>query len=132
MNVGASTTYTITLTKNGPTVVPAGVIAGTIPVNTVGSETEVDCAITAGPSDDDDAAARGGRGEHLSTDLILSAGVAPPRWRTPPRSDDPGDVRRSVAANKTATDGHGPAGEPSITKTDSTHPENPGASFNYV
>ena len=49
VSVGGSTTYTITLTNNGPVVVPAGIIVSdTIPMNTVGSETEADCAITAG------------------------------------------------------------------------------------
>ncbi len=41
VTVGASTTYTITVTNNGPDIEPAGVvISDTIPANTVGSEAE--------------------------------------------------------------------------------------------
>ena len=46
---GTSTTYTITLTNNGPSTVGAGVVVSdTIPANTVGSESEPNCAIAAG------------------------------------------------------------------------------------
>ena len=46
---GASTTYTITLTNNGPSVEPAGVVVSDpIPAGTVGSESEADCSIAAG------------------------------------------------------------------------------------
>ena len=45
---GTSTTYTITLANLGPTTVPAGaVVSDSIPANTVGSESEGDCAIAA-------------------------------------------------------------------------------------
>ena len=46
---GASTTYTITLTNNGPSVEPAGVVVSDpIPAGTIGSESEADCTIAAG------------------------------------------------------------------------------------
>ena len=46
---GGSTTYTITLTNNGPSTVPAGaVVTDTIPAGATGSEAESNCAITAG------------------------------------------------------------------------------------
>ena len=46
---GTSTTYTITVTNNGPSDEPAGVvISDPIPAGTVGSESEPDCAIAAG------------------------------------------------------------------------------------
>ena len=49
VTVGTSTTYTITVTNNGPDIEPAGVvISDTIPAGTVGSESEPDCTITAG------------------------------------------------------------------------------------
>ncbi len=46
---GTSTTYTMTLTNNGPSVGPAGVVVSDpIPAGTVASESEADCAIAAG------------------------------------------------------------------------------------
>ena len=46
---GTSTTYTITLTNNGPSVEPTGVvITDAIPAGTVVSESEADCTIAAG------------------------------------------------------------------------------------
>ena len=46
---GTSTTYTITATNNGPSQIPAGVVlSDPIPVGTLGSESEPDCAISAG------------------------------------------------------------------------------------
>src|SRR5437870_235950 len=46
---GTSTTYTVTLTNNGPSTVPAGVvIKDTIPANTTGSTSDARCTIAAG------------------------------------------------------------------------------------
>jgi uncharacterized repeat protein (TIGR01451 family) len=46
---GTSTTYTITLTNNGPSVEPAGVVlSDPIPAGTNGSEAEADCTVGAG------------------------------------------------------------------------------------
>ena len=46
---GASTTYTITVTNDGPSTEPAGVVVSdTVPAGTTGTETELDCAIAAG------------------------------------------------------------------------------------
>ncbi len=45
---GSSTTFTITVTNNGPSDVPAGVVVtDQIPAGTVASETEADCTLTA-------------------------------------------------------------------------------------
>ena len=136
VNVGASTTYTITLTNNGPTVVPAGVIVSdTIPVNTVGSETEADCAITAGVFRCTTTAplAVGAVNTYQLT-LTLSAGFATATLvNTASITTIPATFVDPVAANNTATDTDTvPQANLSITKTDSTDPENPGASFNYV
>ena len=49
VTAGTSTTYAITLTNNGPSTVPAGVVlSDPIPADTNGSESEADCAIAAG------------------------------------------------------------------------------------
>jgi uncharacterized repeat protein (TIGR01451 family) len=49
VTAGTSTTYTITLTNAGVSTVPAGaVVTDAIPGGTTGSETEADCAISAG------------------------------------------------------------------------------------
>ena len=136
VNVGASTTYTITLTNNGPTVVPAGVIVSdTIPVNTVGSEAEADCAITAGVFRCTTSAplAVGAVNSYQLT-LTLSAGFATATLvNTASITTLPATFTDPVAANNTATDTDTvPQANLSITKTDSTDPENPGASFNYT
>ena len=136
VNVGGSTTYTITLTNNGPTVVPAGVIVSdTIPVNTVGSEAEADCAITAGVFRCTTTAplAVGAVNSYQLT-LTLSAGFATATLvNTASITTLPATFTDPVAANNTATDTDAvPQANLSITKTDSTDPENPGASFNYT
>src|SRR5881628_3326887 len=49
VTAGTSTTYTITLTNNGPSTVPPGVVVkDTIPANTTGSTTDSRCTIAAG------------------------------------------------------------------------------------
>ena len=136
VNVGGSTTYTITLTNNGPTVVPAGVIVSdTIPVNTVGSEAEADCAITAGVFRCTTTAplAVGAVNSYQLT-LTLSAGFATATLvNTASITTLPATFTDPVAANNTATDTDAvPQANLSITKTDSTDPENPGATFNYT
>ena len=46
---GTSTTYTITVTNNGPSDEPAGVVVSDpIPAGTNGSESEADCSIAVG------------------------------------------------------------------------------------
>ena len=46
VNAGGSTTYTITVTNDGPSTVPPGVVVtDTIPAGTTGSESEPDCGI---------------------------------------------------------------------------------------
>ena len=49
ITAGTSTTYTITVTNNGPSTEPAGVVlSDPIPAGTNGSESEADCSIVAG------------------------------------------------------------------------------------
>ena len=49
ITAGTSTTYTITVTNNGPSTEPAGVVlSDPIPAGTNGSESEPDCSIAAG------------------------------------------------------------------------------------
>src|SRR5439155_633789 len=49
VTAGTSTIYTITVTNNGPSTVPAGVvISDPIPAGTSGSESEADCSISGG------------------------------------------------------------------------------------
>src|SRR5437667_3730755 len=49
VTAGTSTTYTITLTNNGPSTVPPGVVVkDTIPANTTGSTADSRCTIAAG------------------------------------------------------------------------------------
>src|SRR5690348_2367270 len=49
VTAGTSTTYTITLTNNGPATEPAGVVVkDTIPANTTGSTSDGRCTIAAG------------------------------------------------------------------------------------
>src|SRR5439155_1243188 len=49
VTAGTSTTYTITLTNNGPSTVPVGVVVkDTIPANTTGSTSDARCAIASG------------------------------------------------------------------------------------
>src|SRR5437667_96839 len=49
VTAGTSTTYTITLTNNGPSTVPPGVVVkDTIPANTTGSTSDSRCTIAAG------------------------------------------------------------------------------------
>ena len=134
MSVGGSTTYTITVTNNGPDVEPAGVvISDTIPVNTVGSEAEADCTITAGVfrcTTTTTLAVGASRSYQLT--LTLSAGFATATLvNTATITTFP--ITDPVAGNNTATDTDTvPQANLSITKTDSTDPVNPGASFNYT
>ncbi len=134
VSVGSSTTYTITVTNNGPNIEPAGiVISDTIPVNTVGSEAEADCAILAGVfrcTTTTTLAVGASRSYQLT--LTLSAAFATATLvNTATITTFP--ITDTVAANNTATDTDTvPQANLSITKTDSTDPVNPGASFNYV
>ena len=136
VNVGGSTTYTITLTNNGPTVVPAGVIVSdTIPANTVGSEAEADCAITAGVFRCTTTAplAVGAVNTYQLT-LTLSAGFATATLvntasitTLPARSSIrwPRTTRPPIRTRSRRRTCRSPRPTPPI-------PENPGASFNYV
>ncbi len=136
VSVGGSTTYTITLTNNGPVVVPAGIIVSdTIPANTVGSEAEADCAITAGVFRCTTTAplAVGAVNTYQLTLTLLPAYATATLVNTASITTLPALFTDPVAANNTATDTDAvPQANLSITKTDSTDPVNTGASFNYV
>ena len=136
VNVGGSTTYTITLTNNGPTVVPAGVIVSdTIPVEH-GRERGRGGLRDHGrglPMYDSAPLAVGAVNSYQLT-LTLSAGFATATLvNTASITTLPATFIDPVAANNTATDTDTvPQANLSITKTDSTDPENTGASFNYM
>ena len=75
VTAGGSTTYTITLTNNGPAVVPAGiVIHDSIPANTTGSTTDARCSISGGVLSCTTAAALA---PSASTTFNLTLAVAP-------------------------------------------------------
>ena len=132
--LGASTTYTITLTNTGLTARRGSSSRTRSPSTPWGAKQSGTARSRPGSSDARRRPARRGRGEHLSTH-------ADPVGRVRHRHagehrldhDDPGHVRRSGGGEQ-----HGhhtdtvPQANLSITKTDSTDPENPGASFNYV
>ena len=132
---GTSTTYTITLTNNGPSTVPAGVvISDPIPAGTNGSESEADCAISAGvfvctttvvlaPS----------ASVSYQLTLALPANYAAPTLaNTATITSSP--VADPVPGNDSATDTDTvtTSADLSITKTDSADPVDPGNSFFYT
>ncbi|MGH2595871.1 MAG: DUF7507 domain-containing protein [Actinomycetota bacterium] len=134
VTVGSSTTYTITVTNNGPDIEPAGVvISDTIPAGTVGSETEADCAIVAGVFRCTTTAALAvGASQSYQLTLTLPAGYAAATVvNTATITTFP--IVDTVAGNNSATDTDTvPQANLSITKTDSIDPVNPGQSFTYT
>src|SRR5207249_3142870 len=72
---GGSTTYTITLTNNGPAAVPTGVVIhDSIPANTTGSTTDARCSISGGVLSCTTTAALAA---NASTTFDLTLAVAP-------------------------------------------------------
>ena len=134
VTVGSSTTYTITVTNNGPDIEPAGVvISDTIPAGTVGSETEADCTIIAGVFRCTTAATLAvGASRSYQLTLTVPAGYAAATVvNTATITTFP--ITDPVAANNAATDTDTvPQANLSITKTDSIDPVNPGQSFSYT
>jgi uncharacterized repeat protein (TIGR01451 family) len=134
VTVGTSTTYTITVTNNGPDIEPAGVvISDTIPAGTVGSETEADCAIVAGVFRCTTAAtiAAGASKSYQLTLSVPSGYAAATLVNTATITTFP--ITDTVAGNNAATDTDTvPQANLSITKTDSIDPVNPGQSFSYT
>jgi uncharacterized repeat protein (TIGR01451 family) len=133
---GASTTYTITLTNNGPSDVPAGVVVSDpIPADTVGSESEPNCSIAAGVfSCTTTATLVAGASVVYRLTLALDPAYPSPTLAntvtiTASPVADPG------AANNTATDTDAVTpidADLSIVKTDSADPVQPGDTFSYT
>ena len=135
VTAGTSTTYTITITNNGPSTEPAGVrFTDTIPAGTVGSETEADCAIAAGVFTCTTAATiASGASKSYQLTLAVPSGYAPAtvvntaNITVRPITDP--DLTNNSA---TDTDNVTRSADLSITKTDSADPVNPGQAFTYT
>ena len=134
VNVGASTTYTITVTNNGLDIEPAGIIiSDTIPAGTNASEAEADCTIVAGVFRCTTVTplAVGASRSYQLTLALPAAYAAATLVNTATITTFP--IPDLTAANNTATDTDTvPQANLSITKTDSVDPVNPGQSFNYT
>ena len=127
--------YTITVTNNGPSAEPAGVvISDPIPAGTVGSGTEADCAIAAGTFTCTTSApiASGGFVIYQLT-LTVTASYAPANVsNTATITSAP--TADSNAANNAATDTDivTTSADLEIIKTDSTDPVIPGQALTYT
>jgi uncharacterized repeat protein (TIGR01451 family) len=136
VSLGASVTYAITLTNNGPPDAPAGItITDTIPSGTTATESEVDCSIS-------------GSVFTCATSAVLVVGasvtyrltVAVPAGYGPTMLSNSATIASSPipdanAANDTATDIDtvtALSADLSVAKTDSADPVDPGQSFNYA
>ena len=134
VTVGTSTTYTITVTNNGPTVEPAGVvISDTIPAGTVASHSEPECVITAGVF-------------RCTTTTTLAVGASkayqltltlPPAYASATLVNTASITTRPITdpdlTNNSATDTDTvPQANLSITKISSLNPVNPGQAFTYT
>jgi uncharacterized repeat protein (TIGR01451 family) len=132
---GSSTTYTLTLTNNGPSDVPAGVVlTDQIPSGTTASETEADCVLSATTFTCT-----------TTTTLVSGATVVyrltlaiDPAYPSPALVNTAAITASPIAdpnpANNTSTDADtvGPvAADLSVIKTDSADPVQPGDSFSY-
>ena len=133
---GMSSTYTITLTNNGPSDVPAGiVVTDQIPPGTVASENEADCALTATTFTCTTTAtlAAGTSVVHHLTLAIDAAYLAATLVNTATITTSP--VPDPNPANDTSSDADTVtplAADLSIVKTDSADPVLPGDSFSYT
>ena len=132
---GTSTTYTITVTNNGPASVPAGVVlSDTIPAGTNGSESEADCAIAAGVfSCTTTAAIASGGSVSYQLTLAIPLGYVPATVaNTATISSSP--LTDPTPANDSATDTDTViiSADLAIAKIDSADPVNPGQAFTYT
>jgi uncharacterized repeat protein (TIGR01451 family) len=133
---GSSTTFTITVTNNGPSVVPAGIlVTDQIPAGTVASESEADCALTATTFTCTTTAALAA-GASVIYQLTLAIDVA---YTAPALVNTATITASSVPdpnpANDTSTDTDTVTpldADLSIVKTDSDDPVQPGDSFSYT
>ena len=131
---GTSTTYTITVTNNGPSDEPAGVVVSDpIPAGTNGSESEPDCAIAAGHVHVHDLGAdRSRRVRSLSADAGRAARLADrqPREHGSITSAPVGDPNVEQLRDRHGC-GHRSA-DLSISKTDSVASVTAGTSITYT
>ena len=133
---GSSTTFTITVTNNGPSDVPAGVVVtDQIPAGTVASETEANCTLTATTFTCTTTAPMvvGASVVYRLTLAIDVAYVATTLVNTATITVSP--VPDPNPANDTSTDADTVTpldADLSIVKTDSADPVMPGDSFSYT
>ena len=133
---GSSTTYTITLTNNGPSDVPAGiVVTDQVPVGTTGSENEPNCTLV-GTTFTCTTTATLVSGTSVAYQLTVAVGAA---YILPTLANTAAITASPAAdpnlANNTATDTDTVtplAVDLSIAKTDSADPVAPGDSFTYT
>jgi uncharacterized repeat protein (TIGR01451 family) len=133
---GSSTVFTITLTNNGPSAVPAGVvITDQIPAATVASESETDCGLTATTfTCTTTAGLIAGASVVYRLTLAIDAGYAAATLvNTATITTSP--VPDPNPANDASTDADAVSpidADLSIVKTDSADPVLPGDSFSYT
>ena len=136
VTAGTSTTYTVTVTNNGPSTEPVGVVVfDTIPAGTTGTTLEPDCVTSAVTFTCTTSAplAPGGSVSYLLTLAVDPTYVAPTLVNTATITF----VSRSptrTPANDSATDVDTvtQSADLSITKTDSADPVTPGQAFTYT
>ena len=135
VTAGASTLYTITITNNGPSDEPAGVVVSDpIPAGTVGSEAEADCAIAAGTFTCTTSApiVSGGFRIYQLT-LAVAASYAPANLvNTASITSAPATDPNAANNTSTDTDSVARSADLSIVKTDSIDPVHPGQAFTYT
>ena len=135
VTAGTSTTYTITITNNGPSTEPAGVrFTDTIPAGTVGSEAEADCAIAAAVfTCTTTATIAAGASRSYQLTLAVPSGYAPATVVNTANITVRPIVDPDLTNNSaTDTDTVVRSANLSIAKTDSADPVVPGQAFTYT
>jgi uncharacterized repeat protein (TIGR01451 family) len=131
---GTSTAYTVTLTNNGPSVEPAGVVVSDpIPAGTTGSESELDCSIGAGAFTCTTSAPLAvGTSITYQLTLAVASGYVPPAL-TNTASIISTPIVDPDASNDAATDvdRHG-LGDLALNKTDGVTAVKPGTSTTFT
>ncbi len=134
MVAGTSTTYTITLTNNGPSTEPAGVVIDDpIPAGATPTESEADCLLGASFTCTTTAALAPGASMSYQLTLALPsnsalASLANTASITSSPIADPNGANDSATDTDTVTT----SADLSIVKTDSADPISPGDTFDYV
>jgi len=132
---GTSTTYTITVTNNGPSNVAAGVVVSDpIPAGTVGSESEADCVIAAGAFTCTTTSVLAvGASVSYQLTLAVSGSFAPANLiNTASVTSAPATDPNAANNSATDTDSITTSADLSIAKTDSADPVIPGQAFTYT